>query len=594
MSTEHLFVTIDGPSTRDIDDAFSLQQVDDGWRLTVAIAAPAAEVEQGSPLDLAARKQAATVYDRTRVVKSMLPLAMSEERCSLLAGVERFAMLITIDLDGQHKASEPRIHFGNVKVAHRLIYEDVPFLATQKGDLGQMMRDAINLSKALLHGRRSAGALAFFDLTKLVYLDEDGALQRATSADDMIGHIVIQEFMVLANTQMARWAIQRELPFIYRSHRPKLAAPPVTDLLESIRTMSQDALSEQLKVIMGTAVYSAHVQGHYALNLPFYCHGTSPLRRYVDLVNQRQALAHCKGLALPHTQDEIAEICLQVNETLAQAKIDRSESFKEVVVNRAAKALDGAPVERLGDPELVQAIKLSASSGGMPGALSSFLARRMAGGGLPDKVLDVMVTAATVIKLPLDLLDAWVSLLSTEPTRAKHFLMFALQTGLASGHGAQDEAIGTSGFAVHVSVRRVSDNAVLNAGARAPRKKDAENMASARLMCQFLGAAADTSFSGDQDSLPAAVAALSAPSPQPSGGVRNYKGEILEFCQKKRLAPPVFTVTSSGPTNDARFKCVAQWNLGEEIPTVVFEGARTKKEAEAGASKLLLAEVGLN
>jgi len=218
----------------------------------------------------------------------------------------------------------------------------------------------------------------------------------------------------------------------------------------------------------------------------------------------------------------------------------------------------------------------------------------MAGGGLPDKVLDVMVTAATVIKLPLDLLDAWVSLLSTEPTRAKHFLMFALQTGLASGHGAQDEAIGTSGFAVHVSVRRVSDNAVLNAGARAPRKKDAENMASARLMCQFLGAAADTSFSGDQDSLPAAVAALSAPSPQPSGGVRNYKGEILEFCQKKRLAPPVFTVTSSGPTNDARFKCVAQWNLGEEIPTVVFEGARTKKEAEAGASKLLLAEVGLN
>lgn len=592
-SAPEFFVTIDGPSTRDIDDAISLQQVGDGWRLTVAIAAPAAEVEPGSTLDMAARKQAATVYARTRVVKSMLPLSMSEERCSLLAGVERFAMLITIDLDEQLKAAEPRIHFGNVKVAHRLVYEDVPFLASQKGDLGQMMRDAINLSKALLAGRRSAGALAFFDLTKLVYLDEDGALQRASSADDMIGHIVIQEFMVLANTQLARWAIQREIPFIYRSHRPKLAAPPVTDLLESIRTMSQDALSEQLKVVMGTAVYSAHVQGHYALNLPFYCHGTSPLRRYVDLVNQRQALAHCKALELPHTQEEVAEICEQVNETLAQAKIDRSESFKEVVVNRAAHALGGASLERLGDPELVQAIKLSASSGAMPEALSSFLARRMAGSGLADKVLDVMVTASGAISLPPDLLDAWVSLLSTEPTRAKHFLMFALQTGLATEHGAQDEAIGTAGFCVRVSVRRVSDNAVLNAGARAPRKKDAENLASARLMCQFLGAKESMDFQGDQDALPAAAAPTPA-SPAPVGGARNYKGEILEFCQKKRLPPPEFVITTSGPSNDARFKCVSTLRVGKEMSTVVFEGARTKKEAEAGASRLLLTEVGLN
>ncbi len=590
-SSPNLLITVDGPSTRDIDDAFSLASTEAGWQLKVAIATPAAIVTPGSELDMAARKLAATVYGGTRVIKSMLPLALSENQCSLVAGADRLAMVISIDLDARLQVLATQVSFDQVTVSNRLTYEDVPRLAGQQDTLGQLLRDAINVSKGLLAGRRSSGALAFFDLKTLIYLDEDGAMQHAKSVDDMVGHIVIQEFMVLANTQLARWAIEKELPFIYRSHRPKLAAPPVADILESMQTMNEEALKAQLAVIMGTAVYSPHALGHYALSLPYYAHTTSPLRRYVDLVNQRQIRAHCAGMPPAHGQDEITAICSEINEVLAQAKIDRSDSFKAAVVNRAARALDGGHLSRLGDPELVQAIKLAASSGGMPATLGAYLANRMRAEGLADKVLDVMVTAASAIELPEVLIEAWCALLLNEPTRAKHFLMFAIQTDLAGQHSTRDRAIDTSGFEVHVSILRKSDGTTLSASALAPRKKDAENLASARLICQFMGAPASSTQARD-------VLSTSTPPAAPAGALqasdrRNFKGEIMEFCQKRRIAPPAFEVSSTGPSNDARFTCRATLQHPGGLKSVVFEGAKTKKDAEAGASRKLLDEVGL-
>ena len=597
------FVTVDGPSTRDIDDAFSLERAAEGWRLRVAIAVPAAHVEPDSTLDAYARKLAATVYASTRVVKSMLPLGLSEDLCSLTAGTSRQAMLIEMEIGPDLGIRSTEVSFEQITVASRLTYEDVPRLAAdpEQGVLCTMMQDAISLSRALLNSRRNAGALAFFDLAKLLYLDEEGAIRRAATAGDMAGHIVIQEFMVLTNMQVARWAIEREIPFIYRTHRAKLAAPPAAELLETIQTwgndpqrarQSEEALMERLSVIMGSASYAPHALGHYALNLPFYAHCTSPLRRYVDLVNQRQILAHCLATTPPHTQEEMAEISQSINDTLAQAKIDRSASFKGVVVDRAARAVGTGQIERMGDPELVQAIKLSVGSGAMPEPLAAHLANKIAEGSLPDKVMDVLVTASTGVDIPETLLAAWTTFMTAEPHRAKHFLMFALQTNLAVEHSTNDEALNGRGFIVRVSFRRVCDNALLHASAAAPRKKDAENLASARLMCSFMGAAGIPS-QPTENLEPTAVIAAATVAPLSEGPRRNFKGEILEFCQKRKLQPPVFEVIASGPTNDARFTCKAHMTLGEKTPMVTFTDARTKKEAEAGAAQKLLFEVGL-
>jgi len=244
-------------------------------------------------------------------------------------------------------------------------------------------------------------------------------------------------------------------------------------------------------------------------------------------------------------------------------------------------------LERMGDPELVQAIKLSAGAGAMPDALGAHLATKLSRGQLPDKVLDVIVTATSAIVLPQQLLAAWSHFLGTEPTRAKHFLMFALQTGLASAHEASDQPMNGVGFEVRVSMRRLSDGSPLHASASAPRKKDAENLASARLMCLFVGAPGIASMPIEDIPQAAAVVAKPAES-QPR---RNFKGELLELCQKKRISPPSFEVGTSGPPNDARFSCRASLSINAELKTGVFENAKPKKDAEAGASEQLLGQI---
>jgi ribonuclease R len=584
---ESQLVTIDGPGTRDIDDAIWVRKAaDGGWVVTVAIAVPATLVAKGSPEDHAALALAATVYARSSAIKTMLPRAISEEQAALKVGT-REAMVIEMGLGADLAPNSVAIRLEAVQITRRLTYEDVPALAREQDDLGRSLATAITVAQGLLARRRAAGALVFADLHRLLYLDEDGGMRQALSASDMVGHIVVQELMVLANTMVARWALERDIPFVFRSHQVKKSAPPPADLVQTILDMvargddDRESVQERVALIAGAASYTPIVLGHYALNQPFYAHCTSPLRRYVDLVNQRQISAAVAGHDLPYSQAEIATICTSVNDTLAQAKLDRSAHMKQKVIDRAARTVDAGRLDRLGEPELVQAIKMAARSGSFPVALAEHVAHKLEDNELADKVLDAIVEIS-VHDLPAEILQAWSVLLSQHPTKSKHLLMFAVQTGMADRHAVTDRPV-AGGFAVTVDLRRIADDRQIEARATAGRKKDAENLASARVMCLFIGA---PDF--EVPTLTAAAAPQkAAPQPLTEGANRNFKGELLELCQKRKLAPPEFNVSTSGPPNDARFSCIVSLDGSEGSS----EGLRTKKEAEAAAARALLEQL---
>lgn len=579
------FVTVDAASTRDIDDAFTIETNGDGLTVWVAIAAPALAIPIDSPEDREARALGATRYGGPRVLQAMLPPMISEGSCTLQAGVDRPAMVMRIEMSANLEPELAEVLQADIRVAQRLTYEDVPRLAADAGPMQPMLARAIQLGTALLDARRRDGGLAFFDAVRFLYANEEGTIKQATSKGDMVGHIVIQELMILTNRLLAAWAIRQDLPFLYRNHQTKLATPPAADLAQQLLVQARDAvtttdlLMERMRTLMGTADYGAVATGHYALHLPQYSHSTSPLRRYADLVNQRQVFAHISGQTPPYSQGQLHDLVEPLNATLTKAKEDRALSMKQATQRRASRALGAGRLASLGSPELVQAIKLSARAGAIPIELEDFLIDRMESNRLEDKVLDALVEASTFGKAySPTLLLAWSRLMATRPEHSKHFLMFAVQTLLAEAYSSSERAV-AGGFEVTVRLRRAHDRFPIEVKAVAGRKKDADNLASARAMCAFVGS---------PDLVRDAPAAVAAPAPAlapaPPAITGNPKGALLETCQKRKWPMPEFECTQVGPSNAPVFSCTVR----VRAPAQPFEGASTghstRKAAEAAAA----------
>lgn len=383
------YFTIDAPSSRDLDDAIFVSPEggpDGGWLLHVAIATPALEVPRDSAVDRQARAIAATVYSGTNVRQAMLPPELSEDRCTLQAGGHRNALQALIRVRENGEAVLQDLTLTTIRVAHRLAYEDVPRLARQETDGSGPMQLAVAMSEALYDARRRGGALVFRDTSRLLYLDEEGVARQAASVGAMAGHLVVQESMILANRLIAQWALQQDVPFLYRNHRQRLAAPEASVLSQQILVDAADSIrefsdiAERLRLLMGAAQYGATADGHYALHLPQYAHCTSPLRRYADLVNQRQVIDALAGRTYTYSQGELAALSEEVNATLAQVKEDRSQAMKEMVRRRAGQAISRGQLERLGAPEIVQALKMGARAGDFDPQFSEFVGERLQAG----------------------------------------------------------------------------------------------------------------------------------------------------------------------------------------------------------------------
>lgn len=314
-------ITIDPETARDFDDAVAIERAGSGYRLWVSIADVSHYVKSGSAIDAEAYERATSVYFPDRAIP-MLPPELSSGICSLRPGQDRLAMTVEMELDGQGKRLSARMYASVIKSDHRLTYEQVERMEHEH-DLRREFSGAwpaIEIMRELSELRRrrriSRGAIDLDMPEPQIILDEAGEVTDIRRSEQTWSHRLIEEFMLLANETVAAFLTDHDQPMIYRIHEPPAPSSvlALADVLAplGLKLLLKDSSPEHVRprdfqrVItkasgtpyetmvkylclrsMMQAVYSAELRGHFGLAAERYCHFTSPIRRYPDLMVHR-------------------------------------------------------------------------------------------------------------------------------------------------------------------------------------------------------------------------------------------------------------------------------------------------------------------
>jgi len=323
--TDLPFAAIDGETARDFDDAIFVRKTKQGCRLYVAIADVAHYVRPGSALDKEAQERANSWYFPVSV-EPMLPPALSNALCSLNPGVDRLVVVADMDFDSSGATGAVRLYTAYIRSAARLTYEQVQDFLDGNGRPACSVAVQASLQAAaelasLLQSRRTERGSLDFELPEPAYsFDEAGRITAIARRERLFSHRIIEECMIVANEAVARFLEERGVPALYRVH-PLPEAERLTALFRSLRTVewtrpmpqrpSAGDLPAFLRAARGTpqeflvgrlclrammqARYQPENEGHFGLASGSYCHFTSPIRRYADIIVHR-ALKYALGL----------------------------------------------------------------------------------------------------------------------------------------------------------------------------------------------------------------------------------------------------------------------------------------------------------
>ncbi len=316
---DKLIFTIDGEDAKDFDDAVSIEKIKDGYVLSVHIADVSYYVSENSVLDNEARKRGTSVYLPGKVIP-MLPKHLSNGLCSLNPGVDRLTLSVIIKLDSDANILGYDIKESVINSKYRLTYDEVLKIIEEDRKTIQKYKEiaetikTMNELKTKLKEKRLEKGSIDFNLEEVGFkLDENGKPIDVFKVSSDDAHSLIEEFMLLANVCVAEKMLQENIPSVYRIHEkpsdekmrdfsdilhrlgftlgtkfdnpsPKAFA----NLLEKIKGSPKELIITKLMLrSLMKAKYSHECLGHFGLNFDKYCHFTSPIRRYPDLVVHR-------------------------------------------------------------------------------------------------------------------------------------------------------------------------------------------------------------------------------------------------------------------------------------------------------------------
>lgn len=352
-------ITIDGDDAKDLDDAICVKKLENGnFELGVHIADVSHYVTEKNEFDKEAYKRGTSIYLADRVVP-MLPEELSNGICSLNQGVDRLTLSAIMEIDRSGHVVDHRIAESLINSSARMTYSDVT--AIIEGDevkrkkyahLVEHIENMNELRGILNRQRDSRGSINFdFDEARIV-LDADGKPVDVVKRERGISNNIIEEFMLVANETVAEHFFWLNLPFVYRVHEEpnadsikefaKFIAPFGYTIKHSNSNVHPKELAELVKKLSGKkeemiisgvmlrslmkAKYSEENQGHFGLSSKYYCHFTSPIRRYPDLAIHRIIKAHLNGELNEEKMWEFVKKCAkQASETeLAAIEAERT------------------------------------------------------------------------------------------------------------------------------------------------------------------------------------------------------------------------------------------------------------------------------
>lgn len=301
-------ITIDGPTSRDLDDAIYIESTPTGGIASIHIADVSELVTIGSPLDKVALARAQTRYlSRSNI--PMLPPALSEDKLSLLEGQPRPTLTIQITLNHQGDIQSTDIFESWLNSAKRFTYEQAD-RASQHPEhpFHDLLHHCQTWAERLNQARRHQGAIGGMFNASGFWIDENGAVN-TSEGKPFHAQMIIQEFMILANRAAAQWLAERDALALYRNHTAKTIAPDREQIMQALLTTgSMELIRQKLQNWLNKAEYSPTLVGHFALNLSAYCHFTSPIRRLADLINHRIIKALLREQPHPYRHIELEQL----------------------------------------------------------------------------------------------------------------------------------------------------------------------------------------------------------------------------------------------------------------------------------------------
>lgn len=314
------FVTIDGETARDFDDAVAIARRGDGYRLWVAIADVAHYVPVGSAIDSEALERGTSVYFPGSCLP-MLPEALSNGICSLNPEADRLVMAAELDFDVDGRRVAMRFLAGVIRSRARLTYTEVAAILVERDAVTRTKRQSLvadlevmqELAELRMARRRERGSLDFDLPETLIQLDLRGRPENILRAERNLAHRLIEEFMLAANEAVAVWIGSRKEPLVYRIHQAPSAEKMIAlqefiayfnqgiaipsegvtpkllqALLDSVAGRAEEAVINHVVLrSLPQAIYATTNLQHFGLAAEDYCHFTSPIRRYPDLTVHR-------------------------------------------------------------------------------------------------------------------------------------------------------------------------------------------------------------------------------------------------------------------------------------------------------------------
>ncbi len=363
-------VTIDGEDAKDLDDAITLVKEGDIYKLGVHIADVSHYVKENSPLDKEALKRGTSVYLVDRVIP-MLPHKLSNGICSLNEGTDRLALSCIMEINKSGEVIGHKIEETLINVDKRMSYTSVnKIIELNDEEEREKYKDFIpmfelmyELADILRTRRFKKGSIGFDFPESKIILNKKGKPVKIQEYERNNAHRIIEEFMLAANQTVAEEYFWQELPFVFRVHEEpesekilqlgifvnsfgyilktgannEVHPKEIQKLVNNIKGKPEEALISRLALrSMKQAKYSVRCEGHFGLAMKYYCHFTSPIRRYPDLQIHRIIKENIHGRLIDNRINHYNKILPEVAE--AASRLERRADDSEREVEKLKKA----------------------------------------------------------------------------------------------------------------------------------------------------------------------------------------------------------------------------------------------------------------